>query len=125
MFDRSVIIYGLYDPRGLFPKIRYIGKTNDLPRRLAQHINRCHDERNDKALWIRELLHRGRIPKARVLARTSERRWRQVERAWIRRGRRRGWPLLNETDGGEGPGRPRWTIWRVLVYLLFRWWYER
>jgi len=105
--SRRVAIYGLYDPADWRRRIRYVGKTTSPSRRLAQHIDRAFDEDSDKALWIRRLLARRRRPCMRILAWTTERSWRRVERAWIARGRRRGWPLLNETDGGDGPGRQR------------------
>lgn len=95
-----VYIYALGDPEtGL---IRYIGKSIRPEQRIQNHINEkptnCH-----RSHWLQSLKAKGLQPLAILL---EEIRgawpWQESERYWIARGRREGWPLTNNTDGGDG-----------------------
>ena len=94
-----VFIYALIDPFTF--RIRYIGKTDNLKRRLANQLNetsntyRCH--------WLQSLKSKGKKPIQAVLQEVSEsENWQEIEKKWIRIAKKYGWPLVNCTDGGDG-----------------------
>lgn len=93
-------IYGLKDPRT--GDIRYIGKSIRPLERLENHINepatKCH-----RSNWLKELKRLGLRPDMVLLEMVvGEWPWQEAERFWIARGRALGWPLTNNTDGGDG-----------------------
>lgn len=99
----KTFIYVLYDPRE--PKmVRYVGKANDVEKRLEKHIWDAENCRNlyHRLNWIRSLLKSGIIPTFKVLEEVDIRHWQVRERYWIKEYRRKNHPLTNGTDGGEG-----------------------
>jgi hypothetical protein len=93
-------IYGLVDPRT--QEIRYIGKSIRPKERLMNHCNEppsnCH-----RSHWIQELKRLGIKPDMIFLESVSgEWPWQESEKWWIKHGRDNGWPLTNNTDGGDG-----------------------
>jgi len=117
--DSSVWIYGLVDPRT--DLIRYIGKSIKPIDRLANHCNeppsRCH-----RSSWIQSLKREGLRPYIVFLeSLEGEWPWQETERFWIAYGRAHGWPLTNNTDGGEGvEGLPEETRQRMRLTWLGR-----
>jgi hypothetical protein len=109
-------IYALLDPETGAP--RYIGQTIRPKERLQNHMNEisnCH-----RSHWLQSLKRRGLKPEMVTLA-TVEGGWpwQLEERWWIALGRRLGWPLTNNTSGGDGvPDLPPETrarmasVWR-------------
>lgn len=108
---KPVFIYALVDPE--CGAIRYIGKSIRPEGRLRDHMNdvsNCH-----RSHWLQSLKRRGLIPGLVIL---EEIRgawpWQESERYWIKRGRREGWPLTNNTIGGDGvSGLPEETRKRM------------
>jgi hypothetical protein len=98
---KPVYIYGLVDPETT--AIRYIGKSIHPEQRLRNHINEkypCH-RRN----WIDSLKKKGLEPGLICLVELkgeSANDWQAWERMYIAMARRDGWPLVNETEGGDG-----------------------
>lgn len=96
-----VYIYGLVDPETT--AIRYIGKSIHPEERLRNHINEkypCH-RRN----WIDSLKKKGLEPGLICLVELrgeSANDWQAWEKMYIAMARRDGWPLVNETSGGDG-----------------------
>lgn len=96
-----VYIYGLVDPETT--AIRYIGKSIHPEQRLRNHINEtypCH-RRN----WIDSLKKKWLEPGLICLVELkgeSANDWQAWEKMYIAIARRDGWPLVNETEGGDG-----------------------
>lgn len=96
---RPVFIYGLVDP--LTDEIRYIGKTVRPKERLQNHMNEksnCH-----RSHWLQSLKAQGLRPSMVLIEEVCGAwPWQESERHWIAYGRRHGWPLTNNTSGGDG-----------------------
>lgn len=91
-------IYALLDPRT--ERVRYVGKSENLTRRLREHLadtSPCH-----RVHWLRQLSELNLLPTLVVLEQCSELNWQLRERDWIAFYRSIGEPLTNGTDGGEG-----------------------
>lgn len=111
-------IYGLCDPDS--GDIRYIGKTIRPQERFTNHMNErsnCH-----RSHWLQKLKAQGKRPDMVILETVSgEWPWQEAERYWIARGRALGWPLVNNTDGGDGvEGLPAETRERMRQTWLGR-----
>lgn len=92
-------IYALVDPET--EQVRYIGKSIRPEQRLQNHMNEvsnCH-----RSHWLQSLKRRGLMPQMLILE-TVEGAWpwQESERFWIKRGLQLGWPLTNNTSGGDG-----------------------
>lgn len=76
-----VTVYGLVDPREP-DRVRYVGVTRDLPRRLAEHRRQLDRGTGAKHAWLRELAAGGVAPVALEMAtcRTRGSAWR---REWM------------------------------------------
>lgn len=109
------IIYGLVDPRDML--IHYVGKSVQGLKRARAHQYQDKRAGNPSRLaWLNELSSSGRRYDIAVLEcisapHTSLCWWwtglntsplNDAERWWIAYGRACGWPLLNQTAGGEG-----------------------
>ncbi len=115
---RTVFIYGLIDPETL--ECRYIGKSVRPKQRVDNHMQdkgKCH-----RTHWLRQLKARGLWPDI-VILETVEGGWpwQESERYWIAHAKREGWPLTNNTSGGDGvPDLPTATRERVRKTWLGR-----
>ena len=95
---RQTHIYGLLRKVDTFP--RYIGKTYRLLKdRLWQHRNAARAARLPIHRWLQK--HED-IQIVLLETVPADMDWALREIAWIERGRREGWGLLNLTKGGEG-----------------------
>lgn len=91
-------IYTLSDPRTA--KIRYVGKTVNLKRRLAGHIG-CDGRGNRKHSWVRSLTVLGLKPEMEVIEVAGDDEWESSERFWIALIKSCGAELLNRDCGGN------------------------
>lgn len=106
-----IFIYGLVDPDS--GDVRYIGKSIRPVERLSNHMNessQCH-----RSHWLQSLRAQGKRPGMVLFERIEgEWPWQESERFWIAHGRAQGWPLTNNTSGGDGvPGLPAETRARM------------
>jgi hypothetical protein len=110
----STYLYGLVDPRSR--QLRYVGKANDLARRVRMHLWYArHGEETHKARWLRGLLAAGARPEPVPLDRVPLEGWQEAERALIAALRAAGVPLSNTAAGGEGVDAPRSAEWRSRI----------
>lgn len=99
MSEKPVHIYALYDP--LDGTVRYIGRTTDPKARLSQHARATEwappstYTLKKKLEWLRSLKEKGIKPHMVILETVSAQEATELERVWIGRGLRWGWPLLN------------------------------
>ena len=97
-----VIIYGLSsseDPSN----IRYIGKTNDLRKRLKKHLTKSSlKEDSHKNNWILKELDKGNFIYSTIVEVVNEENWQEKEIYWISEYIKMGFNLTNSTIGGEG-----------------------
>jgi hypothetical protein len=99
--SKRVYIYGLYDPETR--ELRYIGKANNLAKRLWCHIRDAKGgQRTHKAAWIRKLLRNDLKPIISEIWQTTEEGWQEDERACIAQAIEEGTRLTNLTKGGDG-----------------------
>lgn len=66
----KTFIYALYD-HSEPEHIRYIGKADDLDKRLKQHIDDANNVVTTKSNWIKDLLSRGLNPSIVTLEEVS------------------------------------------------------
>ena len=97
--ENNVYIYGLKDPRD--SKIKYIGKTVDIDRRIKEHNQIHRNKKSKKNSWITHLIRNGMQPIMEVLEECEESRWIEREKYWIRYYKELGFDLKNMTLGGE------------------------
>lgn len=108
---RAWFIYTLHDPRAS-GVIRYVGKTQNIATRLAQHIKEAQRNKGHSYCqhWKRSLLKEGVLPVLTVIETGVGPGWDEAEKKWIAYFRSVvGSQLTNYTDGGEGfqgPHRP-------------------
>lgn len=101
MTEPVVTIYGLKDPYSR--KIRYIGQTANVRRRLLEHLHDSTDAwpKSDKEEWITNLVDEGRAPEMVVLETVDPSEANAAERQWIHYGLTQGWDLYNVLGNQE------------------------
>ncbi len=93
-------IYTLTDPIDL--KIKYIGKTNNIKRRLKQHmLPSCLKFKNYKNNWLKKLKSNGTKPIIEILDEGNDVNIDTLEQYWISQFKAWGFNLKNMTDGGN------------------------
>lgn len=102
---KSAFIYGLVDPETM--QIRYIGKTINPAQRLTSHCREkssCH-----RSNWIQSIKAKGMRPYMICIDEVrGDWPWQESERFWISLAIRSGWPITNNTSGGDGvPDLPK------------------
>ena len=103
VMERMCYIYSLEHPHT--SEIRYIGKCDDLKKRLSLHLkeNDIEYKRNTKKnLWIKYLQDRDIIPKMEIVDVIPHREWKFWEQHYISLYRYFGYNLTNSTIGGDG-----------------------
>ena len=99
--NNQVAIYELIDPDTL--QKRYVGKSNDVEKRLNQHMDpkginlKYYADR-----WKMSMIRRGVIPILEIIEIVDENQWKERERFWIKTRSKEGHPLTNTAPGGFG-----------------------
>jgi hypothetical protein len=94
----NTFIYGLVDPRD--GQIKYIGKTNNLEKRLKAHL---HENGNTLKLnWLKHLKNLGLKPEIIELDIVPMNNWRFWENYWVDLFRSWGFVLKNGDEPGAG-----------------------
>lgn len=97
---RDTFIYTLADP--LTGDVRYVGKADNLNRRLTMHLMESKTETHRRAQWIKSVISTGSKPIIEVLDIVPSNCWEKYERYWIAQFRSWGFNLVNGSDGGDG-----------------------
>lgn len=99
---RFTYIYALADPDS--GEIRYVGKADNLKRRLRLHLWRAKQEgpKPHSSCWVRGIVDRGKKPDMLMLEKVASDRWQEAEKRHIAELRDKGHDLTNLTDGGDG-----------------------
>lgn len=93
-------VYALIDPRT--NEVRYIGATNNLLRRLNEHM-RLYGGNTRKNSWLKELKDAHMLPHMHTLEVLEDERYNQdCEDAWIAAYVEAGADLLNSKAAQEG-----------------------
>lgn len=97
-------IYGLHHP--ITGELRYIGKADDVERRLKSHRRDMWRRSTPLYCWMRALNAEGLVPVVTVLEAACA-DWRESERRLIAEARASAARLLNLADGGDQPFCPK------------------
>jgi predicted GIY-YIG superfamily endonuclease len=97
----NTFIYSLSDP--ITNEIRYIGKTNNIKKRLCTHLTKSNlIKKKHKNNWIKNLLFNNTKPLIEVIDEVPIKVWEYWEKFWISQFKIWGFKLTNSTDGGDG-----------------------
>ena len=97
----NIYIYGLYN--SFSSKIRYVGKTSNIQRRINEHITEAKSGKYKhfpKNKWILKTLNKGGKIFAKIIEITDETLWEEKEVYWISIYKKLG-NNLNISKGGE------------------------
>ena len=103
MEEKQSYIYSLEYPEG---NVKYIGKANDLKKRLKGHLDKINQHVSHKNSWIKGLLSKGVKPIINVVDVIPEKEWQFWEEHYIWLYRSYGFKLTNLTFGGDGMSNP-------------------
>ena len=98
---KKLYIYVLKCPEG---NIRYVGKTNNLKKRLYSHINEAKKRKSRRYVlnWIYSLLLLNLKPSIEVIEECDSNNWQEREKYWVEYYRKLIPNLCNNADGGLG-----------------------
>ncbi len=84
-------------------KIRYIGKANNIEKRLIRHLQSYYlGEDTHKNRWLKLEIKKGYRPIINLLDEVPEPEWEFWEQFWISQFKTWGFKLTNGTIGGDG-----------------------
>ena len=95
----TVYIYALIDPDT--DEVRYVGKTENLRKRLTEHCN-ITKVKTAKDKWVASLIMQGKRPKMTVLKECTPDTWQESEKRLIAHYRSVSPLVVNTSDGGFG-----------------------
>lgn len=98
--NKYTFIYTLNDP--ITHEIKYVGKTDNLKRRLNEHTKKIKYSKSHKNDWINHLLKNNIKPEIEILDIVIESEWCFWEEHWISLIKTWGFKLTNMTSGGDG-----------------------
>lgn len=95
-----VYLYTLNEPDT--GEIRYVGKSEDVNKRLKEHIRKSKRNKTHKDNWIQSLLNQNKSPILEIYKVVPESSWGECEQKLISELREKGLNLTNIANGGEG-----------------------
>ena len=99
--SQKIYIYALSDP--FTGHVRYIGKSNNIDRRVRRHLKDGRDGKTDhKSRWVAKVLREGSFPVVDVLEVCERSEWKDREQYYIWAYRGLGADLTNSKEGGDG-----------------------
>jgi len=98
MSNKITYIYTLSHP--LTGEVRYVGKSNDLKKRLKEHGSAKANTKKDN--WLKSLKKNGLRPTIDIVESVSSEEWKYWEVFYISLFKSWGFNLTNGTRGGEG-----------------------
>ena len=101
-------------------EIRYVGKTNNIKRRFAQHKSKkCLEKTGSKKLayWVLKLLSNNLLPIMEIIEECDD-NWAEREKYWISYYSNTN--LCNLSNGGEGVGHNDYTKSKIKNALTGR-----
>ncbi len=102
--NNHIITY-IYTLSDMYGNVRYIGKTNNVKKRLNDHILESKKEkRSYKNRWVSSLLKKGFKPFIEILDEVPSNEWEYWEIFYISLFKSWGFSLVNRTIGGNGTG---------------------
>lgn len=100
----KVFIYSLSHPTT--GEVRYIGKANNLKKRLATHIQAAKRKRTPIQCWIYKLLSESLKPEIKAICVVDMHDWERAEKEAIAE-YKQSYDLLNIAVGGNEPKRSK------------------
>ena len=99
--NQIIYIYGICHPKT--SELRYVGKTNNLSRRITGHKHSAVTKHSHcyVSVWLNSLYAKNLIPEYFILEQCTEQDWEEAERFWIAYFKSIGANLANHTEGGE------------------------
>jgi len=97
----NIYIYTLSDDKN---NIKYVGQTNNIERRLNNHIYEANNNggKNKRCSWVKSLLNKNNKPKIDIIDIVPIEEWMFWETYWITQIKSWGFSLVNMTNGGDG-----------------------
>lgn len=102
---KMTYIYGLYVTEN---NIRYVGKTDNLKKRLYEHILNSKYKKTHKDIWIQKELNNGNTIKIVLLEEVLDENWKAAEIKWMEYYKTNN--LTNHAKGGMGGRQEVYTI---------------
>jgi hypothetical protein len=100
---QTTFIYALICPKT--NHVKYIGKADNVNRRLRQHIYQSKYSDSNKNTWIKNLLKENYKPEIEIIDEVLFEDWGYWEDFWIKYFKFLGFNLINEMNGGHGYGK--------------------
>jgi hypothetical protein len=98
--NNTTYIYALCDPDT--NQVRYIGKADNLQKRLKRHMGGYEPRPTYKSNWVKSLKKLNKRPIIMILEEVQRDSWQEAEKRWIDYYRKQGANLTNMVDGGIG-----------------------
>ena len=102
---KMTYIYGLYVTEN---NIRYVGKTDNLKKRLYEHILNSKYKKTHKDIWVQKELNNGNTIKIVLLEEVFDENWKAAEIKWMEYYKTNN--LTNHAKGGMGGRQEVYTI---------------
>lgn len=99
--EKELYIYCLYTEG---EEIKYIGKTDNLNKRLSEHVYRSKKNKTHKDRWIQKRLKENKEILIKLIEVCNENSWEDREKYWIKYYRNTENGITNHSDGGYSGG---------------------